>query len=60
MVLETSLNIIEMLKFLTQWLNSCHSNSLGVMSFIHFFARFQPKNANIQVATKSTVLEITI
>ena len=30
------------------------------MSFIREIARFQPKIANIQMATKSTVLKITI
>ena len=30
------------------------------MSFIREIARFQPKSANIQMATKSTVLKITI
>ena len=53
-VLETSLNVLEMLKLLTQSTFGYHSNSSKEMCFIWEIARFQPKNTNIQMATKST------
>ena len=55
MLLETSLNTLEMSKFLIQWLTGCYSNYSSTMC-----SRYQPKIANIQMATKSTVLKITI
>ena len=41
-VLETSLNVLEMLKLLTQSTFGYHSNSSKEMCFISEIARFQP------------------
>ena len=57
--LETSLNVLKMLKLFTQCLLCYHSNSLKGMYFVRKIARFQTKIPIIQIATKFTILKIT-
>ena len=59
-VLETSFNVLEMLKLFTYFLLGYHTNSSKEKCFIGKIARFQPKNTNIQIATKFTILKITL
>ena len=59
-VLETSFNVLEMLNLFISCLLGYHSNSSKERCFIGKIAIIQPKIPIIQIATKFTILKITL